>query len=68
MAQIVDPYEFVDAVYPWILNRSMTTISREYLNARPGYRLWDIFNTTRAMMSIFTAQPGEVDYNRSYSF
>lgn len=63
-----DPYEFVDAVYPWLSNRMQTTIPAGYLDNRKGYRLSDIFNTSRSMMSIFTAQPGEEAYNKQYTF
>ena len=63
-----DPYEFVDAVYPWLKNRLQTTIPDEYLNYKKGYRLTDIFDTSRSMMSIFVAQPGEEPYRKKYTF
>lgn len=51
-----DPQEFVSRVYPWIAERSMTKIPEHWLNGEPGYRLLEIFNTTRKMVAAIASE------------
>jgi hypothetical protein len=51
-----DPKEFIDRIYPWIAARSRSEIPEEWLNGEPGYRLEEIFDTTRKMMAAINGE------------
>lgn len=46
-----DPKVFLDRLLPWIASRSKTDIPEKWLNGEPGYRLVEIFDTTRKMLA-----------------
>lgn len=52
------PQDFVSRVLPWITERSESGIPDAWLNGEPGYRLIEIFNTTRKMIAAINFDEG----------